>query len=87
MRQLVSKADLITFLALPFQFHLEQARVRANIRLQEGRAKPVDLLAKNLHLGSDFNMQLPYPDRLFDNLSLDDLKELKDDIRNYQVRG
>ena len=30
------------------EFHLNQARVRAEIRIREGRPKPIDLLARNL---------------------------------------
>ena len=28
------------------QFHLKQARIRSQIRIESGRAKPIDLLAK-----------------------------------------
>jgi hypothetical protein len=67
-----------------FQFHLEQARVRSDIRLREGRAKPVDLLANNLHLGSDFTLQMPYPYEIFENLSLEEMQELHEDVMAYQ---
>jgi len=66
------------------EFHLEQARVRADIRLREGRAKPVDMLAKNLHVSDDFAFGLPYPYHIFDNLSLEEMKDLKTDIHSYQ---
>jgi hypothetical protein len=41
------------------QFHLKQAKQRADIRLQENRPKPIDILAKNLEvdLNYDFQMQ------------------------------
>ena len=35
------------------EFHLEQAKRRAKIRIQEGRPKPIDVLYKNLSLGEN----------------------------------
>jgi hypothetical protein len=35
------------------EFHLKQAKLRTDIRLKEGRAKPIDLIAKNLKLLDD----------------------------------
>lgn len=32
------------------EFHLKQARVRADIRIKEGRERAVDILAKNLYM-------------------------------------
>lgn len=32
------------------EFHLEQAKKRAAIRIRDGRAKPIDILAMNLRL-------------------------------------
>ena len=31
-------------------FHLEQARLRSKIRIKDGRAKPIDLLARYLDI-------------------------------------
>lgn len=66
------------------EFHLEQAKIRSDIRLREGRARPVDLLAKNLHLDAGFSMRLPVPYILFENISLQELKELEADIATHQ---
>lgn len=35
------------------EFHLEQARMRSKIRVQDGRAKPIDVLAHYLTRASD----------------------------------
>ena len=35
------------------EFHLEQARMRSKIRLQDGRAKPIDILANYLSKAED----------------------------------
>jgi hypothetical protein len=34
-------------------FHLEQAKRRAEIRIKEGRSKPIDILALNMKLAND----------------------------------
>jgi hypothetical protein len=49
------------------QFHLEQSKVRAKIRIREGRAKPIDVLAKNLH-EDDMDVELTEPYKLFRGL-------------------
>ena len=36
------------------EFHLQQARLRSNIRIMDGRAKPIDLLAK--YIGAEEEM-------------------------------
>lgn len=46
-------------------FHLEQARLRSKIRIQDGRAKPIDLLAQyindqNLEESIEMQMHEPY---------------------------
>ncbi|XP_004536751.1 cactin [Ceratitis capitata] len=68
------------------QFHLEQARLRSIIRIQDGRAKPIDLLAQYL---SGFNpedtneIQMHEPYVLLNGLSLKDLEDLLVDIKIY----
>mmetsp|Transcript_16090 Transcript_16090/g.41105 ORF Transcript_16090/g.41105 Transcript_16090/m.41105 type:complete len:678 (+) Transcript_16090:112-2145(+) len=66
------------------EFHLEQAKVRSDIRLREGRAKPVDLLAKNLHMDPTHYIHLPVPYEIFENISLEELKDLEADIGMHQ---
>ena len=41
-------------LQLPtFQFHLEQARLRSELRIKNNRANPIDLLAYYIHHAND----------------------------------
>lgn len=48
---------------------MEQAKKRAEIRIKEGRAKPIDILAMNLRLANE-------PDKIEDNVELEiDLEE------------
>ena len=69
------------------QFHLENAKKRAQQRLREGRAKPVDVLAANLFLMEEFDADLAAPYSVFVGLSLPEVEELRDDIKGFQVGG
>lgn len=68
------------------QFHLEQARLRSVIRIQDGRAKPIDLLAQYLSSfkPEDTNeIQMHEPYVLLNGLSIKDLEDLLIDIKIY----
>ncbi|KAI9021945.1 mid region of cactin-domain-containing protein [Hyaloraphidium curvatum] len=77
------------------EFHLEQAKRRAQIRIKEGRAKPIDVLAMNLSLATDgaiadefdamgLEMEMDEPYAIFQQgLQLEDVEELDRDIRMY----
>ncbi|KAI8343039.1 mid region of cactin-domain-containing protein [Chlamydoabsidia padenii] len=74
------------------EFHLEQAKRRAEIRIKEGRAKPIDILAMNLRLANEPDMieddveleiDLEEPYTIFDSLSLEDTEELERDIEMH----
>ncbi|XP_067638248.1 splicing factor Cactin isoform X2 [Eurosta solidaginis] len=68
------------------QFHLEQARLRSVIRIQDGRAKPIDLLAQYLSgfKPEDTNeIQMHEPYTLLNGLSQKDLEDLLVDIKIY----
>ncbi|RCH94539.1 hypothetical protein CU097_009247 [Rhizopus azygosporus] len=74
------------------EFHLEQAKKRAEIRIKEGRAKPIDLLAMNLRLAYepdkveedvDLEVDLDEPYTIFENLSLEETDELHKDIQMH----
>ena len=65
------------------KFHLEQSRVRAKIRIREGRAKPIDVLAKNLH-EDDMDVEITEPYKLFRGLQIPALEELQKDISVHQ---
>jgi len=66
------------------QFHLQQAKIRSEIRIKEGRPKPIDILYKSLNNDTeffDFEMNEPYD--IFSDLTLKETEELKDDIEMY----
>lgn len=74
------------------EFHLEQAKTRAAIRIRDGRAKPIDILAMNLRLAYepdkveeevDLEIDLDEPYTIFENLSLADTDELHKDIQMH----
>ena len=49
------------------QFHLEQVKVRAQIRIREGRAKPIDILALCMNLDyTDVEISLEEPYVIFE---------------------
>lgn len=67
-------------------FHLEQARLRSKIRIQDGRAKPIDLLAQYIsdqNLEESIEMQMHEPYTYLNGLSIDDLEDLLVDINVY----
>mmetsp|Transcript_24607 Transcript_24607/g.61753 ORF Transcript_24607/g.61753 Transcript_24607/m.61753 type:complete len:599 (-) Transcript_24607:276-2072(-) len=64
-------------------FHLHQAKLRADIRIREGRAKPIDILYMNLNMdGSEIELNEPY--MIFVGLPLHQIEELRHDILMYQ---
>lgn len=65
-------------------FHLQQARLRSQIRIRDGRAKPVDLLACYVASegGSDADLHEPYA--YLAGLSARDLDDLLADVAVYQ---
>jgi hypothetical protein len=48
MARMQESAQMAEWIAKEDDFHLEQSRRRAEIRVRENRAKPIDLLAMNL---------------------------------------
>ncbi|GAB0100666.1 Cactin [Sergentomyia squamirostris] len=68
------------------QFHLEQARLRSKIRIQDGRAKPIDLLAQYIsekNLDDCLEMQMHEPYTYLNGLGVKDLEDLTEDIKVY----
>ena len=69
------------------RFYLENARLRSQIRIKEGRAKPIDLLAQYIRYfhEPDVNESVALNEPCFyvDNLQLDDLEDLEVDIPVY----
>lgn len=63
------------------EFHVKQAKMRSDIRVREGRARAVDLVARNVdaELGSgEFDPNVR-PLEVFANLTTQELHELRDD--------
>eukprot|EP00099_Drosophila_melanogaster_P014653 NP_523422.4 cactin [Drosophila melanogaster] len=71
------------------QFHLEQARLRSEIRIRDGRAKPIDLLAQYVAAGNEpleecLEMQMHEPYVLLNGLPVEELEDLLVDIKVYE---
>ena len=47
------------------QFHFDQSKIRSQIRLREGRMKPIDILSKNLNVSDDFDIEINEPYTVF----------------------
>ncbi|XP_063701518.1 splicing factor Cactin [Culicoides brevitarsis] len=68
------------------KFHLEQAKLRSKIRINDGRAKPIDLLAQYISdksLEESIEMQVHEPYTYLNGLSIDDFEDLLVDIKVY----
>lgn len=85
MREWVSQED---------DFVLRQAKKKAEIRVREGRAKPIDWLAVTLRMidptrnpldddVEDEDLEFVDPDSVFDDLSESRLSDLRKDIETY----
>ena len=67
------------------QFHLKQALLRSTIRIQDGRAKPIDLLAKYISAESEVDaVEMHEPYTYLNGLTTNDLEDLLEDIKVYQ---
>ncbi|KAL7287803.1 hypothetical protein TKK_0018178 [Trichogramma kaykai] len=67
------------------QFHLEQARLRSKIRIQDGRAKPIDLLAKYVGAEDEVDaVEMHEPYTYLRGLQIKDLEDLLIDIKVYK---
>ncbi|CAA7409526.1 unnamed protein product [Spirodela intermedia] len=65
------------------EFHFEQSKIRSEIRLREGRTKPIDILSKNLNVSDDFDVEINEPYTVFKGLTVKEMEELHDDIRMH----
>ena len=66
-------------------FHLQQAKMRSDIRVKEGRARAIDLVSRNLNAepgAPEFDPNV-HPLLIFDGLTLGEIDELKEDLRTY----
>ncbi|KAF9902243.1 hypothetical protein EC991_005153 [Linnemannia zychae] len=91
------QAQLGDWQAQEEEFHLKQAKRRAEIRIKSNRAKPIDILAMNIKLisesredededdeddiGLEIDVDEPYT--IFDNLDFEEVEELSHDIKFY----
>jgi len=65
-------------------FHLNQAKLRSEIRIKDGRAKPIDLLAKYISAEDDeLAVEMHEPYTYLYALTIQDLEDLLEDIKVY----
>ncbi|XP_028789932.1 cactin [Neltuma alba] len=65
------------------EFHFDQSKVRSQIRLLEGRAKPIDILTKQLSGSDDLDIEINEPYMVFKGLTVKEMEELRDDIKMH----
>ncbi|XP_060203182.1 splicing factor Cactin-like isoform X1 [Lycium barbarum] len=65
------------------EFHFDQSKVRSEIRLREGRMKPIDVLTKHLDPSDDYDVEINEPYMVFKGLSVKEMEELHEDIRMH----
>ena len=51
--------------------------MRSEIRLKEGRAKPIDVLARNLSLTGDFDIEVNEPYKIYKVRGVDAIRRKK----------
>ncbi|KAF0645004.1 hypothetical protein FPSE5266_09219 [Fusarium pseudograminearum] len=84
------------FVADEDKFVLKQSKKKANIRIREGRAKPIDYLAFNLRYidtdrdvfdddDADAEIDVPAPGDVIASLDIEQIAELDSDIASYHV--
>jgi hypothetical protein len=64
-------------------FFLEQAKTRSEIRISQGRPKPIDIIYKNLNRDSQFRIDPFPPYKIFKGLPISELEELRNEIYMY----
>ncbi|KAM7022712.1 LOW QUALITY PROTEIN: splicing factor Cactin-like [Passerculus sandwichensis] len=65
-------------------FHLQQAELRSKIQIQDGRAKPINLLAKYISAeDNDLAVEMHEPYTFLNGLTISDMEELVEDIQLY----
>lgn len=84
------------FVAEEDKFVLTQSKKKADIRVREGRARPVDYLAFSLRYidtdrdvldddEDDITIDIPPPDNVLESLDAAELKELESDITSFHT--
>ncbi|KAL7170323.1 hypothetical protein ACSBR2_035233 [Camellia fascicularis] len=65
------------------EFHFDQSKVRSEIRLREGRTKPIDILSKQLNPLDDFDIEINEPYMVLKGLTVREMEELREDIKMH----
>ncbi|KAH9735289.1 Cactin [Citrus sinensis] len=65
------------------EFHFDKRKLGSEIRLREGRVKPIDVLCKHLSDSDDLDIEINEPYMAFKGLTVKDMEELRDDIKMY----
>ncbi|XP_022144570.1 cactin [Momordica charantia] len=65
------------------EFHFDQSKVRSEIRVRDGRSKPIDILSKQLNGSDDFDIVIDEPYTVFKGLTVKEMEELRDDIKMH----
>ncbi|CAK9186452.1 unnamed protein product [Ilex paraguariensis] len=65
------------------EFHFDQSKVRSEIRLREGRTKPIDVLSKQLDPSDDVDIEINEPYMVFKGLTVKEMEELHEDIKMH----
>ena len=66
------------------EFSYDQSKIRSEMRLRQGLAKPIDVLYKQLYgLKDDMNIELSEPYMVFKGLNVKDMEELHNAIKMY----
>ncbi|KAL5704960.1 hypothetical protein ACHQM5_023316 [Ranunculus cassubicifolius] len=73
------KAEYQDFEKKEDEFQYNQSRIRTEIRMQEGRCKPIDIFCN--YLDDTNNNYLEEPSMLFKGLEVEELEELRGDIQ------
>uniref|UniRef100_A0A914XFH7 Splicing factor Cactin n=1 Tax=Plectus sambesii TaxID=2011161 RepID=A0A914XFH7_9BILA len=69
------------------KFHLQQAKLRSQLRIKEKRAKAIDLLAKYINAeddDEDIDIDITEPYNFLMGLTMRDLEDLLEDIKVYR---
>lgn len=65
------------------EFHFDQSKVRSEIRLREGRTKPIDVLIKHVDPSHEFDIEINEPYMVFKGLNVNEMEELHEDIKMH----
>ncbi|KAI3761019.1 hypothetical protein L1987_51424 [Smallanthus sonchifolius] len=65
------------------EFHFDQSKVRSEIRLREGRIKPIDVLSKHLDPSDEIDIEIEEPYMVFKGLTVKEMEELHEDIKMH----